>query len=171
MHRNKPYKGHRFISCGEEVAVEDITVQAFPKRHDAADPVYFQVRIGEKTFLYVTDLGEEASDVGKLLASVDAAMIERNYDEDMLENGSDPPYLKARIRAAHGHLSNVQTMDLLRRYANGNLHTLILGHLSENNNEPRCVQREVDSLLSEREDLHPRVVIASRHRVGDILSI
>jgi hypothetical protein len=89
----------------------------------------------------------------------------------MLETGSYPPYLKARIRADHGHLSNLQAMDLLRRHANGRLHTLILGHLSENNNTPACVLRETEVLLRERTDFRPRIVIASRYETGDLLTI
>ncbi len=171
MHRNKPYKGHRFIGYNEEVQVEDIHVTAYAKTHDAADPVFFLVRIGKKRFLYATDLGEEAEELGRLLGLADAALLESNYDESMLENGPYPPYLKARIRAAHGHLSNVQAMELLQRHANGRLRTIILGHLSENNNTPECVQKEVDLLFSRRTDFRPRVVIASRHTVGEILTI
>jgi phosphoribosyl 1,2-cyclic phosphodiesterase len=171
MWRNKPYKGHRFLPNDGSVKVEDITVQAFPKSHDAANPVYFVVSVGEKRFLYATDLGTEGDTVGKQLAAVDAALIESNYDEHMLENGSYPPHLKARIRADHGHLSNLQAMDLLRRHANGRLHTLILGHLSENNNTPACVLRETEALLRERADFRPRIVIASRYETGDLLTI
>ncbi|MDT8322864.1 MAG: MBL fold metallo-hydrolase [Bacteroidota bacterium] len=171
MHRNKPYKGHRFIRLGEEVPVEDIRVTAYAKNHDAADPVCFRVSIGEKHFLYVTDLGEDTEEIGALLGGADAALIESNYDVDMLEHGPYPPYLKARIRAAHGHLSNLQAMELLRRHANGRLHTLILGHLSENNNTPECVQKEVDRLLAARSGFRPRVVIASRFTVGEVLSL
>lgn len=171
MHRNRPYKGHRFIRHGEEVQVEDIRVTAFAKNHDAADPVFFLLSVGEKQFLYATDLGEAAAELGPMLGRVDAALLESNYDEDMLENGPYPAYLKARIRAAHGHLSNLQAMDLLRTYANGRLHTLILGHLSENNNTPACVQNEVDRLLAARTDFRPRVVIASRYTVGDLLTV
>ncbi|MCB2204745.1 MBL fold metallo-hydrolase [bacterium] len=171
MHRNRPYKGHRFIAHGEEVTVEDMRIQAFPKNHDAADPVYFLITVGEKRFLYVTDLGEHNEEVATKLASVDAALIESNYDEGMLEDGPYPAYLKARIRSEHGHLSNLQAMELLRAHANSHLHTLILGHLSENNNTPERVQYEVDRLLAERADFRPRVVIASRYTVGDVLTI
>lgn len=171
MHRNRPWRGHRFMGNTGTVTVEDITVQAFPKSHDASDPVYFIVSIGDRRFLYATDLGEHDDSVAAALADVDAALIESNYDEGMLETGPYPEYLKARIRAAHGHLSNLQAVDLLRRHANGRLRTLILGHLSENNNTPEIVQREMDLLFEARGDFRPRVVIASRYTVGEVLVV
>jgi phosphoribosyl 1,2-cyclic phosphodiesterase len=171
MWRNRPHKGHRFIRCGEIVKVEDITVETFAKSHDAADPVFFLVGIGQTRFLYVTDLGEGSDDVARLLGEVDAALLESNYDEHMLEHGSYPQHLKDRIRARHGHLSNLQAMELVERHCNGRLHTLILGHLSENNNTPEVVMREVEAVLARREGFRPRVVIASRYDVGEVLTI
>ncbi len=171
MRVNRPHKGHRFIRIGEAVKVEDITVEAFSKSHDAHDPVFFLVTIGELRFLYVTDLGEHNQEVARLLGEVDAALIESNYDEHMLETGPYPEHLKERIRAAHGHLSNLQAMELVEKHCNGRLQTLILGHLSENNNTPEIVQREVEGVLARRPDFRPRIVIASRYEVGDVVSI
>jgi phosphoribosyl 1,2-cyclic phosphodiesterase len=171
MYRNRPHKGHRFMENSATVTVEDLTVQAFPKSHDASDPVFFVVTTGEKRFLYVTDLGVHDDAVAGMLSEVDAALVESNYDEDMLETGPYPPDLKDRIRADYGHLSNLQAVDLLRRHANGRLRALILGHLSENNNTPEIVRREIDLLLAERPDFHPAVHIASRYTVGDVISV
>ncbi|MBE0643717.1 MAG: MBL fold metallo-hydrolase [Bacteroidetes bacterium] len=171
LRMNRPHKGHRFIRSGETVKVEDISVQAFPKSHDAQDPVFFLVTIGELRFLYVTDLGVHNDEVARLLGEVDAALLESNYDEHMLNTGPYPEHLKERIRAPHGHLSNLQAMELIERHCNGRLHTLIFGHLSENNNTPEIVQREIDAVLARRPDFRPRIVIASRYEVGEVLSV
>jgi phosphoribosyl 1,2-cyclic phosphodiesterase len=169
--KNKPYKGHQFIRYKTAAKVEDITVEAYPKSHDAADPVFFVVTIDGTRFLYATDLGVHSEEVQRLLGEVDAALIESNYDEDMLEHGPYPQHLKDRISAPHGHLSNTQAMQLIESHCNGRLHTLILGHLSEKNNTPEVVQREVDAVLARRHGFRPRVVIASRYEVGELLSI
>lgn len=171
MWKHRPHKGHRFIRLGERVTVEDIVVETYVKHHDAADPVLFVVEIRGRRFLYATDLGEYNEEQAALLRGVDAALIESNYDEDMLTNGSYPPDLKQRIRAPHGHLSNLQAMDLVAAHADGRLHTLIFGHLSENNNAPEVVESEVRGLLARRPGFRPRVVIASRYEVGELLSI
>jgi phosphoribosyl 1,2-cyclic phosphodiesterase len=171
MWRHKPYKGHRFIQNSEAVTVEDIEVRAYPKSHDAADPVYFKVSIAEKHFLYVTDLGEHDDSVARHLGEVDAALIESNYDEHMLDTGPYPQHLKNRIRSGHGHLSNNQAMALIHKHANGSLQTIILGHLSETNNTPEIVQADIEAVLLQRSDFHPRVVVASRYNVGEVLSL
>ncbi len=171
MWRNKPYKSHHFMRSSETVKVEDIAVQAFSKSHDAADPVFFVVTIGGTRFLYVTDLGVRNEDVERLLGEVDSALLESNYDEHMLEYGPYPQHLKDRIRAAHGHLSNHQAMELVEHHCHEGMHTLILGHLSENNNSPEVVQREIDAVLGRRKDFRPRIVIASRYEVGEVLNI
>jgi phosphoribosyl 1,2-cyclic phosphodiesterase len=171
MWKHRPHKGHRFIGRRDRVTVEDISVEAYPKNHDAADPVFFVVEISGLRFLYATDLGEHNEDLSRLLGDVDAVLLESNYDEEMLENGSYPPDLKTRIRSSYGHLSNLQAMELVAHHANGRLRTLILGHLSENNNTPEVVGREVEGMLARRGEFRPRIVIASRYDVGDLLSI
>jgi phosphoribosyl 1,2-cyclic phosphodiesterase len=109
--------------------------------------------------------------VERLLGEVDAVLLESNYDDYMLEYGPYPRHLKDRIRAPHGHLSNQQAMELVEHHCNGRMHTLILGHLSENNNAPEVVMREIESVLGRRTAFRPRVVIASRHEVGEVLTI
>lgn len=170
MWRSKPHKGHRFMGNTESITVEDIEVRAYPKSHDAADPVYFVVTIAGQRFLYATDLGTHDDSVGKLLGEVDAALLESNYDERMLETGPYPQYLKDRIRSAHGHLSNDQAMALVREHVNGQLRMLILGHLSETNNMPEIVQREADAVLDGM-ICKPSVVVASRYEVGEVLTL
>ena len=89
----------------------------------------------------------------------------------MLTHGPYPEDLKARIRASYGHLSNPQAMELVERHGNGTLQLLIFGHLSENNNAPDVVAREVEAMLARREGFRPRVVIASRYEAGDPLTL
>jgi phosphoribosyl 1,2-cyclic phosphodiesterase len=171
LRKHKPHKGHCFIKNTGVVKVEDIVVEAFPKSHDAADPVGFVVDIDGMRFLYATDLGVYSNEVTRMLGDVDAALLESNYDESMLEHGPYPQHLKDRIRAPHGHLSNTQAMQLVEAHCNGRMQTLIFGHLSENNNETEVVQREIEAVLSKRTGFRPSVVIASRHDVGELLTI
>ncbi len=168
---HKPHKGFHWIEPGTAVTLGDIEVLAYPKSHDAADPVYFDVRIAGKRFLYITDLGTHNDHIVSLLPEVDALLLESNYDDYMLDTGGYPEQLKARIRSDHGHLSNAQAMNLIRMHCRGRLHTLLLGHLSENNNTPAIVQREITALLADRPDFRPRVHIASRYDVSEMLSV
>jgi phosphoribosyl 1,2-cyclic phosphodiesterase len=171
MWMHKPHKGFHFIKTGEAVTLGDIEVRAFAKHHDARDPVYFDVRISGKRFLYVTDLGTHNQELLSMLPEVDALLLESNYDDHMLDTGGYPEHLKARIRSDYGHFSNAQAMQLIRDHCDGRLHTLLLGHLSENNNTPDLVQNEITALLNTRPDFRPRVHIASRYDVSEVLSV
>jgi phosphoribosyl 1,2-cyclic phosphodiesterase len=171
MHRNRPRFRHEFMANTGTVRVSDIEIQAIPKSHDAADPVSFLVTIQDTRFLYATDLGAYGGELTTVLAGVDVAMIESNYDEDMLLAGPYPPHLKHRIRSAHGHLSNRKTMELIGMHCNGRLQMLILGHLSANNNTPELVLREFETAFAGRSDTPPHVVVASRYDVGELISI
>ena len=53
-----------------------------------------------------TDLGYVSEDVDRNLCDSDIVLIESNYEEKLLINGSYPWYLKERIRSDHGHLAN-----------------------------------------------------------------
>ena len=54
----------------------------------------------------------------------------------MLKDGPYPIYLKKRILSKKGHLSNVESAELLRDATNGRLQWICLAHLSADNNHP-----------------------------------
>jgi phosphoribosyl 1,2-cyclic phosphodiesterase len=77
-------------------------------------------------------------------------VIESNYDEQMLENGKYPYFLKARIKSDNGHLGNHQTSVFLADIINDNLSHICLAHLSKNNNTPEIALSTLHNALSER---------------------
>ncbi len=161
----------RPMEHGQPVQVEDLEITAWPKSHDAADPVYFHVRRGDTEFLYVTDLGIPDSHLRSLLARVHGLMLESNHDVDMLRTGPYPFHLQERILSDQGHLSNEQAFDLVTRHCGDHLRTLVLAHLSAENNAPRIVLDQVRSLRENRPTLACRVVIASREEVGEVITV
>ena len=81
-----------------------------------------------------------------LVASLDAAVLESNYEPEMLECGPYPEFLKERIRGPGGHLSNVESAELLRDAVDGRMQWVCLAHLSADNNRPDvalCTHREI----------------------------
>ena len=160
-----------FIHNRETVQVGDLTIESFPKSHDAKDPVFFLVTRGSKRFLYITDLGIPNQFVHSLLPEVDGLFLESNYDREMLLTGDYPQHLKERIADEQGHLSNTQAISLIEEHCNGKLRVLILGHLSENNNAPEIVAREVSALLDRKKNFEPRIHIASRYTVSDVITL
>jgi phosphoribosyl 1,2-cyclic phosphodiesterase len=100
----------------EPVQIGAITVTAFPKYHDAADPHSFILTSNGINIGVFTDIGVPCQQVIKYFSQCHAAFLETNYDEDMLENGRYPHFLKNRIRNGNGHLSNKQALEIFTRY-------------------------------------------------------
>ena len=84
------------------------------------------------------------------MKDVDLLVIESNYDEEMLVNGSYPYYLKTRIQSDHGHLGNLQTSVFLADNVNDNLSHICLAHLSKNNNTPEKALLTLTRTFSEK---------------------
>lgn len=131
----------RFFESGKTFAIEDCEITPFHIPHDAADPVGFVVTAGNKRAAIVTDLGSVSQAVLMHIKDLDLLLLEANHDLRMLLNGPYPLDLKHRIRSRVGHLSNEQSLELFQQLnTNGRLKHLILGHLSEINNQPQIVE-------------------------------
>jgi phosphoribosyl 1,2-cyclic phosphodiesterase len=130
----------RSFRAYEPVIIGGLAVTAFPKLHDASDPYSFVIGCKGLTVGVFTDIGLPCHHVIKHFGQCHAAFLETNYDEEMLEKGNYPVYLKRRIRDGKGHLSNRQALDLFKKHRPPFMSHLFLSHLSKNNNCPRLVQ-------------------------------
>ena len=74
---------------------------------------------------------------------MDALLIEANHDVNMLQVGSYPYPLKQRILGKRGHLSNETAGRMLSRLVHDGLSTILLGHLSNENNLPALAYESV----------------------------
>ena len=127
---------------------EGVWVLPFSVPHDATDTVGFHIRFFGETFTFLTDVGDVTDDAVSYAAMAQHLIVEANYDPEMLRKGPYPPDLQARIRNGHGHLSNGQTADLVRRALTGDLlQDIFLCHLSENNNTPELALAAVSAVL------------------------
>ena len=129
----------RTFHGNEPITVGDLTVTAFPKEHDAADPHSFLVRDQTTCVGIFTDIGVACEQVIHHFSQCHAAFLEANYDEDLLENGRYPYFLKQRIRGGRGHLSNQQALALFRAHKPPFMSHVVMSHLSQSNNSPQLV--------------------------------
>lgn len=148
------------------VTIGSLTVTAFRKKHDAEDPHSFTVHAAGVTVGVFTDIGECCDELKKHFATCNAAYLESNYDEEMLEKGSYPYFLKRRIRGGHGHLSNDQALELFIRYRPSNMTHLFLSHLSKDNN---CPVKVYD--LFSRHAGNTNIVVASRYEQTELYKV
>ena len=80
----------RHFRSGETVKVGKIVVETIPTPHDAEDGVVFVVDDSKHRLGILTDLGHVFDGLADVIASLDAVLLESNYDPDMLANCSTP---------------------------------------------------------------------------------
>lgn len=135
---------------GEAFEIGNMVVRSIRILHDAAEPVSYHLTLNQHRLLVATDLGEVTSAIAEALANSTVAVFESNHDEVMLTNGSYPELLKQRIRSKLGHLSNRQCADALRACRDTELSTVVLAHLSDENNDPAIARTSAETVLNRR---------------------
>ena len=140
------------------VSVGQLEITAFKKFHDASEPHSFIVEGNGIKIGVFTDIGKPCEQVIRYFKQCNAAFLEANYDEEMLENGRYPYYLKKRISGDKGHLSNSQALELFTRHKPVFMNHLFLAHLSRDNNSPHLV-----SELFTKHAGNTRIIVASRY--------
>jgi len=156
-----------YFEAGATIRFGNVSVETIHTPHDGADGVAFIVDDGRSRLGILTDLGHVFDNLAPTISSLDAVLIESNYDPTMLTNGDYPVWLKARIRGPGGHLSNVEAAELLLTAAEQRLKWACLAHLSQDNNNPEVALATHHKILGNRFPLH----VASRHRSIGVLEL
>ncbi len=172
---DKTFKNARLYMVGrfrkhfepyQPVSIGGLSVLAFPKAHDAIDPHSFVISGNGVRIGVFTDIGAVCSHVIDNFSDCHAVFLEANYDEAMLDVGRYPYHLKNRIRGGHGHLSNLQALELFRAYRKPHLSHLLLSHLSADNNDPQLALK----MFAEHAG-HTHVTVASRYQESSVYHI
>jgi phosphoribosyl 1,2-cyclic phosphodiesterase len=154
------------FNSNEPVIIGDLAITAFSKLHDACDPYSFVISCEKVKVGIFTDIGTPCKNLIKHFKQCNAAFLEANFDEEMLESGNYPYYLKKRISGGNGHLSNKQALDLFNDHKPAFMTHLLLSHLSKNNNCPVLVQQ-----LFQKYSDKVKIVVASRYEETDVYCI
>ena len=131
------------VRSDTKFVLKDITVNPMRISHDAAEPVGYRFSYGRKRLAICTDLGVYNDYTVECLRGMDALLIEANHDVNMLTCGPYPYPLKQRILGDRGHLSNEASGRLLCEILHDKLQTIVLGHLSKENNLPELAYEAV----------------------------
>ena len=122
------------IEPEQEFIIHDMMFTPISISHDAADPVAYRFTNGKQSFAVMTDLGTYDEHIVKEMQGLDVLLLEANHDIRMLQTGPYPYPLKQRILGDRGHLSNERSGQLLGEILHDNFGTVMLGHLSKENN-------------------------------------
>lgn len=159
------------IEAGVPFRVRHIEVDPFTVPHDVIDPVAYRLQVGDASVAVLTDLGRPTALVAGKLRGLDALALEYNHDVEMLLEGPYPWHLKQRIRSNHGHLSNDQASDLLKRTIGDSLKHLVLAHLSEKNNSPARAIASANRALKEVGAEQVQVTLAEQHQAAEPIRV
>ena len=141
-----------YFRAGHGFSIGEIDVNPFTIPHDAADPCgfVFHARSESIRMAIATDLGYVPPNVKMALRGVDVLLLESNHDLEMLKDGPYPWSVKQRVLSRVGHLSNTACAEFLLRDYDGGAHTIVLGHLSEQNNLPELARLAAEQAIGGR---------------------
>jgi phosphoribosyl 1,2-cyclic phosphodiesterase len=156
----------KVMQTGTRFAFRDLEIECFPVPHDAVDPVGYAIADAESRLGFLSDVGHITNLIRDRLAGVDSLFVEANYDAKLLEADTRRPWaIKQRISSRHGHLSNQQTAELIDELAHPALHHVVLGHLSDDCNDPALAVRHIREVLDRKGFTHTQVRCAGRREV------
>jgi phosphoribosyl 1,2-cyclic phosphodiesterase len=154
----------RLMQTGAAFEFQDLRIECFPVPHDAVDPVGFIIADENARLGVLSDVGSITHLIRDRLRGSHALFVEANYDAPMLEADTKRPWAtKQRISGRHGHLSNEQAADLIQSIAHPSLRHVVLGHLSDDCNDPKTAKRKISSALSQAGFPTVAVHCAQRH--------
>lgn len=149
--------------------IGDIDLKPFKTPHDAADSVGYCLFNNNTKISIATDIGHISDCVYENILDSNLVLLESNHDVEMLKSGPYPYILKRRILSDTGHLSNTDAGEAIVRLFKDRNMTVVLGHLSEQNNFPELAYRTVSCILEENKiciDRDMKLDMAGRNSTG-----
>ena len=147
IQRKVPAEMKEYITVGETFTLGDFTIRPFAVPHDASENVGYEINVEGVTFVIITDAGSVTEEMKETVARADYLVIEANHDEEMVENGPYPAFLKKRILSPSGHMSNKVCGQVIAENMSEKLRHVWLCHLSEENNHPELARKTVETIL------------------------
>lgn len=127
----------------EGVEADDMFITSFHTSHDSRESMGFRIQTSDgRAMAVATDTGCMTEVIRRSLYGCDLVLLESNHDIQMLKDGPYPYYLKKRILADTGHLSNRCCAEELPSLAKSGVTRFFLGHLSKENNIPDLAYQE-----------------------------
>lgn len=151
---------------GEGFSLGEVPVKTFATSHDAPGSCGYVLGAGREQAAVCTDLGTMNGEQFESIRGSRVVLLECNHDAELVKNGPYPYPLKARILSDQGHLSNKFAAKVAARLCQSGTATLLLAHLSAENNTPRLALEAVREALA-REGLEAEVRVAPRCAPGE----
>jgi phosphoribosyl 1,2-cyclic phosphodiesterase len=158
------------IAADVPVQIGAFTVTPFSTPHDSVDPLAFSIRTSYSRACIVTDVGFISDNIREKIVKTDLLVIESNHDLEMLRTGPYPWSLKQRVMSNVGHLSNEALAFFFSEYYDGTERTVMLTHLSRQNNHPQLAYVAASRAL-EKKCKNAHLHISLQEEISEILEI
>ncbi|MDD3653168.1 MAG: MBL fold metallo-hydrolase [Desulfotomaculaceae bacterium] len=134
--------------------IGSLSVAHFSLSHDVETIGFILSSNGERMG-FITDTGFVPASCLDAFQAVDYLYIESNHDPDLYKKSSKPQHVIKRNLGPAGHLSNEQCSQALKSMGLKNCKLVMLGHLSEKDNNPAL------ALNTARRHLSPGISLVS----------
>ncbi len=149
----------------EEAEVAGVKVETFSVPHDALDTKGLRLSLGDEACVYISDAGCVTSKMAAAAEGAAVLVIEANHDVALLKAGSYPAQLKRRILGRRGHLANSAAADFVAALKRPP-RTVILAHLSAENNRPALALQAMRDALANKEGVPlPNILVAAQDEI------
>lgn len=139
----------RPASFWEPVAFGEVSVTLLPTSHDCREGSAFRIETPDGVVGIMTDTGYVPEETGRRLLGAQLLVLESNHDPELLRAGPYPLELKKRILGELGHLSNEEAARFAAASARAGTRSILLAHLSKENNRPQLALEAVGGALAE----------------------
>ena len=151
--------------------INDIHFRVFKTSHDAPDSNGYVIENNNRSIVYITDTGYINQKNHSLLKNKNLYIMESNHDIKMLMDGKYPYQLKQRILGDKGHLSNKDSAFYLSKFIGKDTKTVVLIHLSHDNNDPNIALNTLKEELKNNEINFSNILISSQVERTDVIEV
>lgn len=151
--------------------LEDLNIKIIKTSHDTSDSNGYIIENGNKSIVYITDTGYINKKNYEKLKDKELYIMESNHDIDMLLNGKYPYHLKQRILGDKGHLSNKDSAYYLSNFIGYNTKTIILFHLSQDNNTRELALSTLEETLKENNQTIDNIIVATQTKRTELVEV
>ena len=143
----------KVICSHSEFMINNVHVLPIPVPHDANEPVQYIFSYDQYRLGILTDVGNITPYIVEQYNNCSGLLVEANHDIELLQAGSYPKFLKDRVAGQWGHLNNHQTASLLSAIDQQSIQKLVIGHISESNNNSARVKQAIEDVFPRSEKI------------------
>ena len=143
----------KVICSHSEFMINNVHVLPIPVPHDANEPVQYILSYDQYRLGILTDVGNITPYIIEQYNNCTGLLVEANHDVELLQAGAYPKFLKDRVAGQWGHLNNHQTASLLGAINQQSIQKLVIGHISESNNNSSRVKQVIEEVFTDAEKI------------------